>query len=677
MNSEMKSRIIRFTFFPVLFVFMELFFHVYYYGSLQATVIYAVIFAAAYGGFVTFASMLFCEKANRIVAYVLLTVVCIMFNLQLVYGKICRTFISMNSVQQNLGDATEFWKEALKGILGCLPGVLVLLVMPFVLLKILRKKGLLVFKRERAAYSVGMAAGAWLLYMLNVTGLTISGTDAHTPYDLYHKNWVLDLGVEKLGIITSEIFDIKQVLFDDLKEDIVDYAGLGSLEIATPIPVQSVTPLPTPTLAPSATPTPTPTPIDTSPNVMDIDFAALAEEETQASVKSLHEYMAEAEPTRKNEYTGVFEGYNLIYIIAEGYSPWAVDEKVTPTLYKLTHEGFVFENFYNPIWYTSTSDGEYVACTGLIPYSTNSFKRSKNNSLPLCFGHQFSKLGYSTRAYHNHTATYYGREYTHPNMGYEFKARGAGLDIEATWPESDLEMMQVTIPEYINDEQFHVYYMTVSGHLEYNFEGNAMAKKNEESVSELPYSEGVKAYIACNKELDLALEYLIEQLEEAGIADRTVIAMGGDHYPYGLSDDEIDEVAGHAVDRNFELYRNNFVIWTPSIETPIVVDKYCSSLDMLPTLSNLFGIEYDSRLMMGSDILSDTPALVIFSNQSFITDYCKYNSKNKEITMLQDVELPEDYIDSVIEVIRNKFEVSKSILLNDYYSYLGLEQDEE
>ncbi|MBP5159346.1 MAG: LTA synthase family protein, partial [Lachnospiraceae bacterium] len=321
---------------------------------------------------------------------------------------------------------------------------------------------------------------------------------------------------------------------------------------------------------------------------------------------------------------------------------------------------------------TSTSDGEYVECTSLIPYSTNSFKRSKHNDLAFCLGNLMNPMGYSSHAYHAHTATYYGRNETHPNMGYEFKAKKAGLQITDQWPESDLEMMQNSIPDYINEEHFNVYYMTVSGHLEYNFSGNMMSAKNKELVKDLPYSDAVKAYISCNIELDRALEYLIDQLEKAGIADKTVIAFGADHYPYGLTNEQINERAGYEVETNFELYRNNFVLWSESIEEPIVIDKYASSLDMLPTLLNLLGIDYDSRLLMGRDILSDSPALVIFSNQSFITDFCKYNSKTGEVTMLKDVELPEGYIDAVTKIVRNKFDVSKSILLNDYYRYLPI-----
>ena len=222
----------------------------------------------------------------------------------------------------------------------------------------------------------------------------------------------------------------------------------------------------------------------------------------------------------------MFEGKNLIWICAEGFSSWALDEAKTPTLSKMSQEGFVFQNFYNPIWGVSTSDGEYTTCTSLIPKTgVWSFYRSGSNAMPFCLGNQLGAMGYSTRAYHNHTYDYYRRDVSHPNMGYDYKGYGNGLNVTKTWPESDVEMMELTIPEYINDAKFHTYYMTVSGHLEYNFSGNRMAAKHQEDVADLDYSEAARAYIACQMEFDQAVQYLIEQLDAAGILDDTVIVI--------------------------------------------------------------------------------------------------------------------------------------------------------
>jgi phosphoglycerol transferase MdoB-like AlkP superfamily enzyme len=374
----------------------------------------------------------------------------------------------------------------------------------------------------------------------------------------------------------------------------------------------------------------------------------------------------------------MFEGYNLILITAEGFSPYAVHKEVTPTLYKLVNEGFVFNNFYTALWQTSTSDGEFVALTGLIPVGTRSMYKVRNNLLPFSLGHQFNLLGIESKAYHNHTYTYYDRDETHPNLGYLFKAKGNGLILDSdVWPESDLEMIQHTVDEFIHEDQFHIYYLTVSGHMNYTFIGNSMAFKNKDLVKDLPYSSDARAYIACQIELDRALEELIRRLIEAGIAEKTVIALSSDHYPYGWEKERLDELAGHEVDPNFEVYRNHFILWNPGMENNIIIDKPASSMDILPTLCNLFGLTYDSRLLMGRDILSDSEPLVILSNRSFITDKAMYNSVTNEVINLTDEELPRDYVKNMNAVIKNKFTVSKSIIQTDYYRYVFPNYPEE
>jgi phosphoglycerol transferase MdoB-like AlkP superfamily enzyme len=166
------------------------------------------------------------------------------------------------------------------------------------------------------------------------------------------------------------------------------------------------------------------------------------------------------------------------------------------------------------------------------------------------------------------------------------------------------------------------------------------------------------------------MEELIRRLTEAGIIDKTVIAISADHYPYGWEKEKIDELVGHEVDPYFEIYRNHFILWNPEMEENIIIDKPASSLDILPTLSNLFGLKYDSRLLMGKDILSDSYPLVILNNRSFITDKVMFNSNTGEVINLTDDEVSDDYITNINSIIKNKFTVSKSVIKNDYYRHV-------
>ena len=410
-------------------------------------------------------------------------------------------------------------------------------------------------------------------------------------------------------------------------------------------------------------------------NITYIDFDKLIQDEKDGAIKDMDEYFSSQEASKKNQYTGMFKGKNLIAIVGESFSSLVIREDLTPNLYKLYNEGFQFDNFYTPIFPVSTADGEYITDTSLIPKEgVWSFKEIIGNYVPYSYANVFEKMGYSSNAYHNHTATYYERDKYIETMGYNsYLAVGTGLENRmdtSNWPNSDYEMMKTTIDDYINNEKFMAYYMTVSGHMNYTKMGNAMTYKNWEQVKDLPYSERAKGYLAANIELDKAVGELLNRLEQAGKLEDTVIVISGDHYPYGLTIDEINELSTYARDEKFEKVKMPFLIWSGSMKEPIKVEKIGSSLDVLPTVLNLFGAEFDSRLLMGRDILSDTEPLVIFSDRSFITDKGKYNAVTEEFIPNEGVTVEDGYVDKINATIYKKYQISRLILENDYYRHI-------
>ena len=100
---------------------------------------------------------------------------------------------------------------------------------------------------------------------------------------------------------------------------------------------------------------------------------------------------------------------------------------------------------------------------------------------------------------------------------------------------------------------------------------------------------------------------------------------------------------------------------------PVPVKKPCSSLDVLPTLANLFGISYDSRLLAGQDILSDAPGLVEFGDRSFITDLGRYDAKADTFTPAPGATPGEGYARRMLARVNDSFRYSALILENDYY----------
>ena len=281
--------------------------------------------------------------------------------------------------------------------------------------------------------------------------------------------------------------------------------------------------------------------------------------------------------------------------------------------------------------------------------------------------------------------SYYDRHITHPNLGYIFKASKLGecsqaeygqyifpMENPGRWPSSDYEMMVGTIPEYIGLDRFHVYYMTISGHMYYSFSGNSMSSKNKEAVKDLEMSENARAYYACHIELDKALEYLLEQLEAAGKLENTVICLSADHYPYAMTEEEYEELAGKDLAQDMDKFRNTLILWNAGIEEPIIVDKACCSIDIIPTLLNLFGFEFDSRMYAGRDIFSTEEGVVIFNNRSFVTDTVIYDKKAKTTTWKRELtpEQQDAYMEYMKAEVKRRYSFSAYVLQENYYQII-------
>jgi len=590
----------------------------------------------------------------------------------------------------------EFTSTLFSVIFRNLPFILVSLI-PFVVFLLLRRR-ILTENGESGSLRliliivmVVLQLAAWLLSILGPVK------------NFYTYDFNANTAIPQFGLVTTMRLEIEYAVFGTPEMP---------LEELLPDPVISTAPSAQPSVAPSGSPSddpvadpsaePSPTPVVYGYNMLDIDFEGLAAAADNDTLQSMHKYFGSLTPSQQNEYTGRFEGMNLILITAEAFSPYAIDPELTPTLYRMAYEeGFVFSNFYQPNWTQSTSGGEFAVMTGLIPNwfgSKVAFNASKDKAMPLALGWQFRELGYNVPAWHNHTYTYYSRAETHPNLGYDYTGVGGELVLEHNnmWPNSDLEMMQATVDGYITDyvengTPFHAYYMTVSGHGFYSWGGNDMSAKNKEAViAKYPdASTQVQAYIACNMELDKALEYLVARLEAAGIDDETVIALCSDHYPYLMIDsdtgtDYYNELRGFEdTEKDTSRYRNTFILWNGAMDEPVQVDTPCSAIDIVPTLCNLFGLEYDSRLYSGRDIFatnyvaneaSTCMPLVIFANTGFgnswITAAGTYEASTKTFTPNEGVVVDDGYVKTVNRLVQAEYSYAKQIIQQDYYNIL-------
>lgn len=590
---------------------------------------------------------IFKNKGNKVMIYSLSTILILYYCFQFFFHRLFSNIFSFNTIglASNALDFTNIIGDVvLKNI-----WIVILFFVPLILLIIFRKR--INFERTDGKKLIICFSIILISWGISLLCLEINKKETYSAYNLYYNINSETKTVETFGLFTYTRLDIKRVIFG-FEEKLT-----GKEEPDIPKDEEIDEPEE-----------------EVTYNEIAIDFDSLISSEFNETIKNMLEYFKNSESTNKNEYTGMFKGKNLIFLLAEGFNMIAVDQELTPTLYQLTHEGFVFNNFYSPV-FLSTTGGEFQATTGLIPtQSILSDWKKLEPTISYALGNAFTPLGYNANSYHNWTYTYYSRQKTMKTLGFNsYMGCGNGMEekINCSWLPSDVDMINATFPLYKDNTPFVTYYVTVSGHAPYayNSTGNSIALKNKDLVADLPYSNNVKAYLATQIELDRALETLINSLKEAGVLEDTVIALVGDHYPYTLTIDEINEISDYERDEIVEVNRSNFIIWNSEMET-IEVDKVGSQIDVLPTLLNLFGIEYDSRLIVGKDILSDTPGLAIFSDRSWVSDYGTYKKGKFTLKEGKTLNNIDEYVNEMNNLVSNRFTLSANIIKYNMYEYL-------
>lgn len=587
-------------------------------------------------------------RKGRFGAEVFLTaVLTLLYGSQIVYHFIFGTLYSAAMVSQGGEAMTNFWRELLAAMGDHFPWLIALLV-PLAL-RIFLRKGL---KGElRAKGRIVLLALAVALFALTRADIRQTGTEMFSDEDYYRSREIAtNQNVQRFGLLTT------------IRLELTRHAKTEEQDYYIPEETQGENPAQKPA--------------EVRYNVMDIDFDALNAMTEDKKLLAINDYCSKVTGTNQNEYTGMLKDYNLIVMCAESFSPAAIDKDLTPNLYKLTQQGIIFNNYYNTFPNTTT-DGEYALMQGLYPdagrsKAVSSLYASRNSYLPFTLGNVFqSQRGVESFGYHNYRGSYYGRSESHPNMGYTMKFAGDGMTFTTNWPASDLEMMEQSVDDYIGKEPFHAYYMTFSGHYKYDIGTNEMAKRNWDQVKDLPYSSNaIKAYLSCNIEFDKAIGYLMERLEQAGVADRTAIVIAGDHFPYGLKDSEYAELIGHDID-GFSKFKSTLIFWVGGLEKNIVVDEYCCNVDVLPTILNLWGFEYDSRLLAGTDVFSDGTHAAVLVDKSFLTDKVWFNASTGEIRyQVPESEIPEGYVENMNQLIATRFSISADILNTAYYNFV-------
>jgi phosphoglycerol transferase MdoB-like AlkP superfamily enzyme len=276
---------------------------------------------------------------------------------------------------------------------------------------------------------------------------------------------------------------------------------------------------------------------------------------------------------------------------------------------------------------------------------------------------------------HDYTEAYYYRSTIHTNIGamefYGVQKLGIAYDTAYENWASDEDFMNAAMDIQLNDlgeEPFMLWLTTVSPHQPYvvsSIEGD----KYYDLTEGTDYPTDLRRYMSKLKTLDNALGILLDRLEEAGILDDTVIVLFGDHYPYGLKKDTISKVLTYDLD-DYEIERTPMVIYNTQIEH-VEVDKYSSYINLTPTLANMFNLDYDPRLYLGKDVMSDDYVnMVAFADGSWKNDKVYYNASKSTIKYYTLEEVDTETIKNITSIVSNRMQISKEIIRNNYFEYL-------
>ena len=254
------------------------------------------------------------KKINFIIYLIIFFIISAWFSGSFVFKKVFNTFFSI-SIFKLSDQALAFKGTVILEIIENIYGILLMFI-PYILTIIFNKK--INFHRINKKNSLICL----LLIIIYIPLFYLGIYKSSEENKLWYKIDNHALNVEKLGVSAATYLNIKREIFGfeeqfDFENISVDDNDNGN----TP-----------------------PEEIVYDYNTLDIDFDSLINNESNNTIKSMHEYFKNDTGTQKNKYTGMFEGKNLIVIMAESLNEIAIREDLTPTLYKLTHSGFVFNN---------------------------------------------------------------------------------------------------------------------------------------------------------------------------------------------------------------------------------------------------------------------------------------------------------------------------------------------
>lgn len=498
------------------------------------------------------------------------------------------------------------------------------------------------------------------LHFLSLTTLNASSYNSDL-WELYNNTEFQELGLREFGVIRFCLRDFRMLFVPQQKISLETEEPYYEIEDTSDVQEE----------------------VDLTRYIDDTHWKKLMREETDEDIKMLDEYLMSRPISDKNEMTGLLENKNFIFVMVEAFDYIAVDEQLTPTLYKMMSQGWFFSNYYTPKYSCTTGESEFISETSLIPsgnlctpntYSENIYSEA--------IFELFNRKGYETSSYHNWEDEFYERRVFHANMGSKKYMNLDDLDIPIIqgW-QSDLDLVEQAYPEFATKENpFFAYIITSSTHFPYDQAsvlGDRYLTQINEVYPNMPIN--IKRYLSKAMELDAAMARLLELLEEDDLLNDTYIWMFADHHPLKTSLAQIAENT-RCVDLNRlegqNIDRTPSFLYNPNLEATEYT-MTASTFDLLPTIANLYGLDFDPRYYVGVDLFSNIPATVIFANGDWITDEGIYRVSEGKFYPFDEEFNNQEYIENTNSRVNNLFKASNLIYHTDYFRVRDFEIKEK
>ena len=403
---------------------------------------------------------------------------------------------------------------------------------------------------------------------------------------------------------------------------------------------------------------------------------ALAQKEAEAEIDA---YFDEREESGDNDMTGLLEDKNVVLVLMESMDDWMIGEH-TPTIQRLMEEGINFTNFYTPGYggirtfntEFCVNTGSYLSSQGgyAFDYVTNDYSQS--------LASQLVEEGYDAEVFHYNDPNFYSRGVYSLAMGYDSYVCYA--DYLTEYDEKEQAQLlyddQLLFEEedladefFREEEQTLNFIITRSAHLSYKYNEvlSYWGLKQYPEYKGLTGNEETDCALLKAKLVDDLFARLLEELEEEGQLENTVIIGVTDHYTYGYKDME-SLYALSGTEEDLLLEKTPCFIWSADLDA-MEVDKTLNTSDLLPTVLNLLDVETEDDYI-GQDAFDESyEGFVPFSDGSWISGDVAYNADTGEILYLEeDAQVEETFLEEMSEEVGQFVYINNLILETDYYA---------